>query len=227
MGTETRRRQVNSLTTGPLAGVLDELLAAAAAQRRQSRREPRPGLPAPQPPDPGDFRAEFAGAERRYMAVSPETGRLLYLLSRTGGAQNVVEFGTSFGVSTLFLAAAVRDNGGGRVIGTEFEPTKVDATRASVTRAGVDDIVEIRAGDARATLASNLPTEIDFVLLDGAKPLYLELLELLEPHLKPGAVVVADNAHRAPDYQSYVRDHDTYVSTGLAELDLEISCRTR
>jgi predicted O-methyltransferase YrrM len=82
-------------------------------------------------------------------------------------------------------------------------------------------------GDARATLASNLPTEIDLVLLDGAKPLYLEVLALLEPRPKPGAVVVADNAHRAADYQSYVRDHDTYVSTGLAELDLEISCRTR
>ena len=217
---------MNSLTTGPLAEVLDGLLAAAAAQRGQSRRQPCPGFPAPQPRGASDFRAEFAGAEHRYMAVSPETGRLLYLLARTGGARNVVEFGTSFGVSTLFLAAAVPDNGGGRVIGTEFESTKIDATRASVSQAGVDDIVEIRAGDARATLASNLPTEIDLVLLDGAKPLYLEILRLLEPHLRLGAVVVADNARRAADYQRYVRDSDAYVSTGLAELDLEISCRT-
>ena len=115
---------MNSLTTGPLADVLDGLLAAAAAQRGQSRRQPRPGVPPPQSLDASDFRAEFAGAEHRYMAVSPETGRLLYLLARTGGARNVVEFGTSFGVSTLFLAAAVRDNGGGRLIGTEFESTK-------------------------------------------------------------------------------------------------------
>src|SRR4051812_30833009 len=112
MRIDTRRTTMNSLTTGPLADVLDRLLAAAAAQRGQSRRQPHPRSPAPQPLDAPDFRVEFAGAEHRYMAVSPETGRLLYLLARTGGARNVVEFGTSFGVSTLFLAAAVRDNGG-------------------------------------------------------------------------------------------------------------------
>ncbi len=218
---------MNSLTDGPLAEVLTDLLAEAAAQRPPRR----PGPAGPRPDRPGraaaeNFRAEFEGAEHRFMAVSPETGKLLYTLARTGRAQNVVEFGTSFGVSTLFLAAAVRDNGGGQVIGTEFEPAKVDATRTSVRRAGVADLVQIRAGDALETLSTDLPTEIDLVLLDGAKTMYLDVFRVLEPHLGPGAVVVADNARRADGYQDHVRDHPAYVSNEIAELDLEISCRT-
>lgn len=80
-----------------------------------------------------------------------------------------MEFGTSFGVSTLHLAAALRDNGGGRVISTEFEPTKVARARANLCAAGLHDLVEIRVGDALETLARDLPEEIDLVLLDGAK----------------------------------------------------------
>ena len=71
------------------------------------------------------------------MAVSPRSGTLLYMLARTRRARAVVEFGTSFGISMLHLAAAVKDNGGGTVIGTEYEPAKVDATRRSVEAAGL------------------------------------------------------------------------------------------
>ena len=144
---------MNSLTDGALAEILNQLLADAAVEREQGRMRHGAGRPGPQDRTPGDFRAEFNGAEHRYMAVSPATGKLLYSLGRSSRARAAVEFGTSFGVSTLFLAAAIKDNGGGQLIGTEFEPTKVSATRRSVDRAGVGDIVEIREGGALATLS--------------------------------------------------------------------------
>jgi predicted O-methyltransferase YrrM len=111
------------------------------------------------------------------------------------------------------------------LIGTEFESTKVSATRRSVDRAGVGDIVEIREGDALATLSMNLPPEIHLVLLDGAKDMYADIIRLLEPRLIDGALVVADNAGRAESFRDYVRSGDGYVSTGLEELDLQLSCK--
>ncbi|MCA9641175.1 MAG: class I SAM-dependent methyltransferase, partial [Myxococcales bacterium] len=116
------------------------------------------------------------------LPVSPETGRLLYLLARSTHAKHIVEYGTSFGVSTLHLAAALRDNGGGRLITTEFEPGKVARARQHLEEAGLADLVEIREGDALETLQRDLPAEVDLLLLDGAKALYREVLELVEPH---------------------------------------------
>jgi hypothetical protein len=91
------------------------------------------------------------------LAVSRETGALLYMLARSCGARTIVEFGTSFGISTLYLAAALRDNGGGVLITTEFEPSKVARARGNLTAGGLIDLVEIREGDALQTLSIDLP----------------------------------------------------------------------
>ncbi|QNN46428.1 class I SAM-dependent methyltransferase [Thermomonas brevis] len=171
-----------------------------------------------------DWRALYERAKDAHLAVSRETGRLLYLLARASNARTVVEFGTSFGVSTLHLAAALRDNGGGRLIGSEFEPGKVARARANVAAAGLDDLVEIRAGDALETLARDLPEAIDLVLLDGAKALYSPVLDLLEPHLRPGALIVADNADMAPDYLARIRGGNGYLSLPF-DADVELSLR--
>jgi len=159
-----------------------------------------------------------------FLPVSQETGRLLYMLARMTRARAIVEFGTSFGLSTLHLAAALRDNGGGRLIGSEFVPAKVHKARAHVEEAGFADLVEIRAGDATETLARDLPTQIDLVLLDGAKVLYPKVLALLEPHLSPGAVLIADNADDSPAYLERVRDRTSYLSVPFAA-DVEVSLR--
>jgi len=76
------------------------------------------------------------------------TGALLYMLARGNGARGIVEFGTSFGLSTIHLAAALRDNGGGKLIGTEFEPNKLVNARANLEAAGlaerdVPDYIEV------------------------------------------------------------------------------------
>lgn len=151
-----------------------------------------------------DYRALYASLKDFALPVSRETGKLLYILARATGARSIVEFGTSFGLSTLHLAAALRDNGGGRLITSEFEPSKAARARANFLSGGVSDLVELREGDAIETLAANLPEKIDLLLLDGAKSLYLDILRLLEDRLRPGAVIVADNADYCPDYLDHV-----------------------
>ena len=159
--------------------------------------------------------------------MSRDTGTLLYMLARAIGARSIVEFGTSFGISTLHLAAALRDNGGGRLIGSEFEPSKIKRARENLTAGGLSDLVEIREGDALQTLARDLPDSIDFVLLDGAKALYPPVLSLLEARLRDGALIVADNADDSPEYLARVRAANSgYLSVPFGE-DVELSMRLK
>ncbi|AQQ39763.1 MULTISPECIES: O-methyltransferase [Burkholderia] len=174
-----------------------------------------------------DYADLYARLKDYPLPVSRETGMLLYMLARSGGATAIVEFGTSFGISTLHLAAALRDNGGGRLITSEFEPSKVVRAQANLTAAGLADLVEIREGDALRTLAYDLPDAVDLLLLDGAKALYPEILALVEPRLRAGAFVVADNAEYSPDYLAYVRAPENgYLSVPFGG-DVELSMRTR
>ena len=159
------------------------------------------------------------------LAVSRETGALLYILARGCGARTIVEFGTSFGLSTLYLAAALRDNGGGRLITSELEPSKAAKARQNLTEGGLIDLVEIREGDALHTLRADLPETIDFLLLDGAKALYPEILDLMESRLRPGALILADDADESPDYVARVRSKaGGYMSAPLTA-DVELSIR--
>jgi len=131
-----------------------------------------------------------------YLSVAPEMGHFLYLTARTVGAKRIVEFGTSFGISTLYLAAAAREEGG-TVISSELETTKIERARANLTEAGLSDHVDLREGDAMATLA-DVEAPVDLIFLDGWKDLYLPLLDLLEPKLRAGTVVLADNVFTFP-----------------------------
>lgn len=151
-----------------------------------------------------DYRAVYHRYAGNYLAVTPTYGRFLYAMARVCKATRIVEFGTSMGISTIYLAAALRDNGGGRLVGSEFEPGKVARARANLEAAGLGDLVEIREGDARETL-KDAGGEVDLLLVDGAFSLYLPVLRLGEPYLRPGAVVLGENAFD-PDYLAYVRD---------------------
>jgi predicted O-methyltransferase YrrM len=199
---------MTTLLSPPVAPLIDTLFAAADA----SSAALAPALAALSPEERAAHMTSTTGYRDFYtalkdapLAVSRETGTLLYMLARATGARNIVEFGTSFGVSTLFLASALRDNGGGRLIGSEFEPGKVARARASVAAAGLADLIEIREGDALLTFADDLPDSIDLLLLDGAKGLYPSVLDLVEPRLRPGALIIADNADWSPDYLARVR----------------------
>jgi predicted O-methyltransferase YrrM len=199
----------NTLTTPPVAPLLARLFSDAEQSTKligalfgQLSREERA---ARMSDAASDYRAFYGRAKDIHMPVSPETGALLYMLARGNGARAVVEFGTSFGISTIHLAAALRDNGGGRLIGSEFEPSKLAHARANLAAAGLADLVEIREGDALETLARDLPERIDLVLLDGHKPLYARILALVAPRLRAGTFLIADNADACPDYLAQVR----------------------
>jgi predicted O-methyltransferase YrrM len=171
------------------------------------------------------YREFYALLKEIPLPVSRETGTLLYSLARATRAKAVLEFGASFGVSTIYLAAALCENGGGRVITTEFEASKVERARKNLTEAGLIDLVEIREDDALQTLARDLPETLDVVLLDGAKALYPDILALVESRLHSGSLVLADDARHCADFVSRMREAvDSYVSVPLAG-DLELAMR--
>ncbi len=145
-----------------------------------------------------------------YMPVSREQGEFLYLTARAIRAQTAVEFGTSFGISTIYLAAALRDNAGGRAFGSEIEPSKHARAVENLARAGLGDHSEVRLGDALETLRE-LPEPVDLLLLDGWKDLYLPVLELVAPRLRTGAVVLADNIFT---FRRSLRPYVEYMQCG-------------
>ncbi len=142
------------------------------------------------------------------IAITHEVGELLYVLALARRARTIVEFGTSLGVSTIYLACAIRDAGDGVVITTEFQPEKAEYAAANLADAGLADVVELRLGDALETLR-DLGGPIDLLFLDGWNDLYLPMLEVLEPSLRPGALVAADMSKDDPHhdrYRAHVRD---------------------
>ncbi|MGI5460176.1 O-methyltransferase [Streptomyces sp. CA-249302] len=163
-----------------------------------------------------------------YMPISAAGGDLLYNLVRAVRPATVVEFGMSYGISTLYLAAAVRDNGTGRVVTTELSKEKIAAAHRTFAETGLDDLITVLEGDARDSLSA-LDAPADLVLLDGWKDLCLPVLRLLEPRLAPGTLVVADDVTFASmrPYLEYVRDPaGGYRSVNFPVEDgMEISCR--
>lgn len=217
---------MTSLVESPVKDVLDRLYADARATHAAAMEGARAGsgqAPGSGPGGSGDSLAFFERVKDAYLAVSRGTGNLLYTLVVTSGARSVVEFGTSFAISTICLAAGVKDNGGGLVIGSEFLPNKVETARANLAEAGLADVVDVRAGDARVELARDLPDTIDLVFLDGAKEMYVDILQGLESRLGDRALVVADNAKRGAGYLDYIRDSGRYLSSGFESEDVEIS----
>jgi predicted O-methyltransferase YrrM len=138
------------------------------------------------------FEAVSPWLKYTYVKVGYEAGELMYTTARAINARRIVEFGTGFGFSTIYLAAAVRDNGGGTVITTEIEPTKAEVAAANLADAGLKSFAEIRLGDAMQTLR-DIEGPIDMVLLDGWNEAYIPLVQILTPKLRRGSVVFADN----------------------------------
>lgn len=214
---------MNSLTIDPVASVLKRLFQQAetadspllAAFSKEDGEISAEQIKTLLEDEARDYQAVYRSFVGNYLNVSPEFGTFLYLCARTRKARRIVEFGTSFGVSAIYLASALQDNGGGELIGTELEATKAAAATESLEAAGLAGLVDIRAGDALETLADGIGGEIDMVHLDGAFNLYLPVLKLLEPHLKAGALVIGENALE-PGYLDYVRNPENgYLSMAI------------
>lgn len=149
------------------------------------------------PIQPADF-------EHAYLPISAEQGQSIQQLILDNNCKNIVEFGTSFGISTIYLANAVRQTGG-KVITTELLESKARKAQKNIDEAGLSEFVEVRVGDAMKTLKGhNEP--IDFLFLDGWKDLYLPLYRMLEPQFHGGTMIYADNVDMADTrpYTNYV-----------------------
>jgi len=160
----------------------------------------------------------------KMVALDKSKAELCYLLCRSLDARRVVEAGTSYGVSTIYLAAAVRDNVAGTgetavVYGTEHEPGKVAQAEQNLTDAGLLGYTQILSGDLRETLP-DVDGPIDFMLVDIWIPMALPALKAVEPKLRRGALVLCDNvisgAKEYADYLTYVRDpHGPFQSVTI------------
>jgi len=178
----------------------------------------------------------------KLIALDRSKAEFCYHLCRALGARRIVEAGTSFGVSTIFLACAVRDNvrhalgaptrsaGDPIVIATENEPEKARQARRHFAEAGVSDLIDLREGDLRQTLV-DARGPIDFMLIDIWTPMARPALALIHPHLREGAVVICDNTQQFreayDEYFEFVRDprHGLRTVTLPFEGGLEFTVR--
>lgn len=155
----------------------------------------------------------------KLVALEPIKAEFCHMLCRALRATRVVEVGTSFGVSTLYLADAVRANGGGVVVGTEYEPAKAAQARANFAAAGVADLIDLREGDLRETLKT-IDGPVDFLLMDIWTEMARPALELIAPHLRPGAVVIADNTDQFRHAYRHFFDFVADPANGLKTMTL-------
>lgn len=198
----------------PMTPIKDARVLAVIERLIETRRRPLGGSPINNPEmsrDPFDY-AEYG------FSIVPDQGDLIYLLCRGMGATRVVDFATSIGMSAIYFATAMRDNGGGTVIGSELVPEKVATARRNLADAGLADYSDIREGDARQMLR-DLGGPVDFALIDGwpngqGPSLAREVIEILAPQIRTGGYVVNDNAE--PDFLQFIRDSaNGFISVSL------------
>ena len=166
----------------------------------------------------------------KLVALDADKAALCHQLCVALGARTVVEVGTSHGVSTLYLADALRANGGGRVIATEYEPAKAAAARENFRQAGLDSLIDLREGDLRETL-KEIEGPVDFVLMDIWIEMAVPAMELLLPHLRPGGVVICDNTEAFREayrpYLTFIEENGFSTQTLPFEGGLELSVKRK
>jgi predicted O-methyltransferase YrrM len=200
---------VSVISDPKLEALLAGLHAQSDAQAAAMRSFDAERTSEAEPPSPKEARAFLRD---KLVALDSDKAEFCYQLCRASNARRIVEIGTSYGVSTLYLAAAIRDNvrasgGDGVVIGTEYEPNKAAAARAHFEQAGLSHLVDLREGDLRQTL-KQIDGPVDFMLMDIWITMARPALELVTPHLRPGAIVIADNTRQ---YRSEYADYFAFL----------------
>ncbi len=137
-----------------------------------------------------------------YENVPIPDGKMLRLLTEAAGAKNVVEIGTSTGLSGIWLCMALQKTGG-KLTTFEYDAGRASIAREHFKKAGVDQVVTIVQGDAHQTV-SRLTEPIDLVFIDADKDGYTDYLNKLLPLVRPGGLILAHNWEMAPDYQKLV-----------------------
>ena len=202
-----------SLHNTQVSDVLDRLYTDHEQRGAAGR-----GKASPQGAESSSVYERFLHAKDLYMPIDRPFGQLMYAMVRASQPRTVIEFGTSFGISTIYLAAALRDNGAGLLVTTEFIAEKAETAKQNLTEAGLAKYVEFRIGDAVQTLRDPLPGDVDLLFLDGEKSMYLDVVNLLEHRMSDRCLVVSDNTDHAgaKSYLDHVRDSGNgYVTASL------------
>lgn len=156
--------------------------------------------------------------QNAYLPLDRNQGEFLYDYIVSNKSKSIVEFGTSFGISTIYLAAGAKETGG-KVITSELLPEKCKVAQRNFKQCDLTEYIELREGDALETLA-NLENDIDVLILDGWSDLYLPILKLLEPRLSKGALIYTDNASfpGMKPYLSYVMEVPEKYTTDMIKV---------
>ncbi|WP_018860229.1 O-methyltransferase [Rhizobium sp. 42MFCr.1] len=189
---------------------IEAVLEAYHALIREEQARPRE-----MPPGGRD-----GGQDRRMRAVGPETGRFLNIVAKSQKSPAILEIGTSFGYSGIWLAEAARASGG-RLITMEIHEYKSLYAQERAVAAGLSDYIDFKVGDA-VEMISALPFGVDFVLLDLWKDLYIPCLEAFYPKLNPGAIVVADNMLRPGDENVKMYGRAVRAKPGMTSILLPV-----
>jgi predicted O-methyltransferase YrrM len=219
---EAPAKNLCTFNTPKVRAVLDRLYAHAKLTDQPALAITNPVTDAMEGDEKYRVRSEMLA--EAYLPVPRGVGRLLYILARARRSKTIVEFGTSLAISTIYLAAAIRDNGGGTVITTELHAEKARRASDNLREAGLLDLVEIRVGDARETLRT-IDRSVDFLFIDGWKELYLPVLKIVEPHMPAGAVVAADNMSLGPTVLKPFADYVSAEENGYVSVELPIGDR--
>ncbi|MCI5055264.1 MAG: class I SAM-dependent methyltransferase [Flavobacteriales bacterium] len=149
-----------------------------------------------------------------FMAIGADQGQEMYDMIVAAKARSIVEYGTSFGLSTLYLAAAAEQTCG-KVITTELLGDKADIAQAHFDQAKVSHLIDLRRGDALKTL-SNIDEPVHFFFMDGWSQINIDLLKMLEPNFVDGTIVLLDNANMpgSKATKKYFEVHPQFETSG-------------
>lgn len=193
----TRRHLI---TAAAAAGVVSSPLAAQAQSRRgraaAGSAKDGPSLPASDQERIVLEVLDDIDRRQRYLNVSAQNGRLLRVLTESIEARQVIEVGTSTGYSGMWIALALRSTGG-RLTTFEIDAERAAIARENFRRAGLQDLVTVVHADAHVE-ARKITQTLDLVFIDADKEGYPDYLQQLEPRVRPGGLIVADNM-RVPE----------------------------
>ncbi len=144
-----------------------------------------------------ELRGEQILKKERSLAITREEGKFLYLLSRAMKATRILEIGTSFGYSTIWLASAAKEENG-KVISVDILPEKIVRAEENLKITRLEDNVELILGDAREVL-NKITDPLDIVFLDADKRDYIDFIKLSLKKLRMGGVILSDNVLDCPD----------------------------
>jgi predicted O-methyltransferase YrrM len=146
------------------------------------------------PPRPDELAAmEAYGRQARFPIVGPAAGQFCYVLARIMGARRIFEMGSGYGYSTAWFARAVQENGGGTVFHVVWDEALSRRARGHLGALGLAGVVEYRVGEAVQTLRET-DGVFDLIFNDIDKEAYPASLPVIEEKLRPGGVLIVDNA---------------------------------